>query len=437
MGLPPPPSAPAPHVYLTAAPCSPPDPTRTRTPRLSRLPRLSRHAGLAPPRQRAARENAVKLTHPGLPLYPSARAPHVYLTPNPSSRPDQTRSTHPRLSRPPRLSRHADPASLGQRAARRNAVKLTHLGLTRLPSARAAHVYLTAAPCFPPGQTRTRPPRLCPLPWLSRDAGLASLRQRTAPPNSVKLTYMGRPRPPSAPVPHVYLTAAPCSPPGQTGTTRSPISRLPRLFRHAGPASLRQRAARQNAVKLTHMGRTRLPSARAPHVYLTASPFSQQDRTRTRPSRLSRFPRLSREAGLASLRQRAARQNAVKLTHMGRPHPPSARAPHVYLTASPFSPQGRTRTRHSRNSRLPRLSRHSGLASLSQRAARQNVVKLTHLGRPHLPRARAPHVYLTAAPCFPPDQTRTRPSRLSRFPRLSRDAGLASLRQRAARHKPS
>ena len=374
MGLPPPPSAPAPHVYLTAAPCSPPDPTRTRTPRLSRLPRLSRHAGLAPPRQRAARENAVKLTHPGLPLYPSARAPHVYLTPNPSSRPDQTRSTHPRLSRPPRLSGHADPASLGQRAARRNAVKLTHLGLTRLPSARAAHVYLTAAPCFPPGQTRTRPPRLCPLPWLSRDAGLASLRQRTAPPNSVKLTYMGRPRPPSAPVPHVYLTAAPCSPPGQTGTTRSPISRLPRLFRHAGPASLRQRAARQNA---------------------------------------------------------------VKLTHMGRPHPPSARAPHVYLTASPFSPQGRTRTRHSRNSRLPRLSRHSGLASLSQRAARQNVVKLTHLGRPYLPRARAPHVYLTAAPCFPPDQTRTRPSRLSRFPRLSRDAGLASLRQRAARHKPS
>ena len=385
MGRPRPLSSPAPHVYLTAAPCSPPDQTTATRPRPSRLPRLSRYASLASLRQRAARKNAVKLTHPDLPLFPSARAPHVYLTANPSSPPDQTRSIRPRLSRPPRLSRHADPASLGQRAARRNAVKLTHLGRTRLPSARAAHVYLTEALCFPPDQTRTRRSRLCRLPWLSRDAGLASLCQRAAPQNSVKLTHMGGPRPTSTRAPHVYLTAAPCSPPGQTGTTRSPISRIPRLSKHAGPASLRQRAAQQNAVKLTHMGRPRLPSAQTSHVYLTAAPCFPPDQTRTRHPRPGRLPWLSRDANLGSLRQRAARQNAVKLTHMGVPHPPSARAPHVYLTASPSSPLDRTRMRHSRNSRLPTLSRHSGLASLSQRAARQNVVKLTHLGRPHLP----------------------------------------------------
>ena len=238
MGRSRPPSAPAPHVYLTAAPCFPPEKTRATRPPPSRLPRLSRHAGPASLSQGAAERNATKLTHLGRSLFPPARAPHVYLTANPYSPPDQTRFTRPLLSRPPRLSRHANPASLGQRAARRNAVKLTLLGRARLPSARAPHVYLTASPCFPPDQTGTRPPRLCRLPRLSRDVHLACLRQRAARENAVKLTHIGSPRPPpSARAPRVYLTAAHCSPPDHTGTTRSPLRRLPQLSRHAGPAS--------------------------------------------------------------------------------------------------------------------------------------------------------------------------------------------------------
>ena len=217
-----------------------------------------------------------------------------------------------------------------------------------------------------------------------------------------------------------------------TNTRRPRLRRLPRLSRDAGLASLRQRAARQNVVYLTHIGRTRLTCARAQHVCLTVSPCSPQDRTRARPPRNSRLTRLSRDVGPASLRQRARRQNAVKLTHLGRTGLPSARAPDIYLTEAPRFPTDQIRTRRPRLSRLPRLSLHAGLASLRQRAARQNAVKRTHMGHPRPPSAPAPHVYLTAVPCSPPDQTRTTHPSPSRVPRLSRDAGLTSRRQRAA-----
>ena len=143
----------------------------------------------------------------GHPHPPSARAPHVYLTASPYSLPDQTRTTQPRLSRLPRLSGHASLASLRQRAARQNAVKLTHMAHPRLPSAGDRRIHLTEAPCFPPDWTRTRHPRLSRLPRLSGDAGLASRRQRPGGENAVKLTHMARPRLPSAQATNVHLTA--------------------------------------------------------------------------------------------------------------------------------------------------------------------------------------------------------------------------------------